>query len=134
MSNFAHASVRGLIEDDGSYLLLRHDLPSGPIWGVPGGRAEIGERPRDAVEREVYEETCLEVAAGDPIGAYAYTWAGGEEGTVSVVFDCDLLGGTVDVEANPQPDEPIDDYAWAGPADVESLPMNERLRALLLEN
>ncbi|WP_254767808.1 NUDIX domain-containing protein [Salinilacihabitans rarus] len=131
MSEFAHASVRGLIEDDGAYLLLRHDMPSGPIWGAPGGRAEVGERPRDAVAREVREETSLEVAVGDPLEAYPVTWAGGEEGTVSVVFDCDLLGGTVDVESNPHPEEPIDDYAWVEPAAAAELPMNERLRALL---
>ena len=134
MSQFAHASLRGLIEFEGTYLFLKHEMPSGPIWGVPGGRAELGEDPRETVEREVLEETGLRVQAGDPLEAYAYTWAEGEEGTVSVVFDCDLLDepDAVDLEANPRPEEPITEYAWLEPAEITTVPVNGALRELIV--
>ncbi|WP_255169610.1 NUDIX domain-containing protein [Natrononativus amylolyticus] len=133
MSQFAHASLRGLIESEGTYLFLKHEMPAGPIWGIPGGRAEIGESPRETVEREVLEETGLRVRARDPLEAYAYTWADGEKGTVSVVFDCDLLDSrdAVDLEANPCPEEPITEYGWLEPAEIANAPMNDALRELL---
>ena len=34
-------------------------------WTLPGGGIDFGEDPRDAVVREVYEETRLEVQVGD---------------------------------------------------------------------
>lgn len=39
-------------------------------WAVPGGRQRYGETMRDAVRREVLEETGYEVEVGDPV------WAG----------------------------------------------------------
>lgn len=134
MTRFAHASLRGLVEFDGSYLLVKHEMPTGPIWGVPGGRAELGEAPRETVEREVREETGLRVRAGAPLEAYAYTWADGEKGTVSVVFDCELLDDpeAVDIRSNPHPDEPITEYAWLEASELSSRPMNDALRELVL--
>lgn len=35
------------------------------IWTLPGGGIDFGEHPRDAVVREVYEETGLNVTVGD---------------------------------------------------------------------
>ncbi len=135
-SEFASASVRGLIESSGQYLLLKHEMSTGPIWGVPGGRAEIGEDPREAVAREVYEETRLEVDVGNPLEAFSYTWNGGDSGVVSVIFECERVGGTVDISANPDRNEPITGYRWLGPAAVArgSLPMEDALERVVLEH
>ncbi|MFP9191666.1 NUDIX domain-containing protein [Natronosalvus vescus] len=127
----AQASVRGLIEDDGRYLVLKHDMPSGPIWGVPGGRATVGENPRAAVAREVFEETRLEVDVGDPLEAFSYTWAGGEKGVVSVIFECTCVGGDLDIEANTDSSEPITAARWLEPDAVDDVPMEGALRRLI---
>ena len=43
---------------------LSHDTPAPGAWTLPGGGLDHGEDPRDAVRREVYEETGLRVEPG----------------------------------------------------------------------
>ena len=57
--------VAARVEDErGRVLLVRMDPQNGwtRSWTLPGGGAERGERPRDAVRREIREEAGLEVA------------------------------------------------------------------------
>jgi 8-oxo-dGTP diphosphatase len=49
-------------------LIRRGHAPHRGLWSLPGGRMEPGESPEQAVEREVQEETGLEVRAGAPVG------------------------------------------------------------------
>lgn len=49
-----------VVNDDEQVLLLRHDRPQdAPHWAPPGGGIQTGESPRQAVERELAEETGL---------------------------------------------------------------------------
>ena len=45
-------------------------LVPGELWTLPGGGIDFGEHPRDAVVREVHEETGLEVTVGDRAWVY----------------------------------------------------------------
>jgi ADP-ribose pyrophosphatase YjhB (NUDIX family) len=50
---------------DGSILLVRRArAPQAGRWSVPGGHVEPGERPEDAVVRELAEETGLSGVCG----------------------------------------------------------------------
>jgi 8-oxo-dGTP diphosphatase len=49
---------------DGGRILLTRLVGSGR-WTLPGGGIDHGEEPRDAVRREVYEETGLELVGAD---------------------------------------------------------------------
>ena len=62
--------VGAIVHDRGGRLLLirRGHAPHAGSWSLPGGRVEAGETPEQAVEREVREETGLEVRAGAPVG------------------------------------------------------------------
>lgn len=56
---------------DGCLLLVERAAPPAEgRWAPPGGRVRVGETLRDAVAREVREETSLEVDVGDVV------WAG----------------------------------------------------------
>lgn len=47
-------------------LLLKrhHDKPQGGTWGVPGGKLEPQETPKEAVIREIHEEIGVDISQG----------------------------------------------------------------------
>jgi acetyl-CoA carboxylase carboxyl transferase subunit beta len=61
--------VGAVAVDDEKLLLVRRGRgPEAGRWSVPGGRVEAGETIRDAVVREVAEETALQVRCGELLG------------------------------------------------------------------
>lgn len=60
--------VRGAVFDGPQILLVKESLDD--TWTLPGGWADVGETPREAVEREVFEESGLVVRAQRPVGIY----------------------------------------------------------------
>lgn len=60
--------VRGAVFEAGKLLLVREGVDNN--WTMPGGWADVGETPREAVEREVREESGLLVQAERLIGVY----------------------------------------------------------------
>lgn len=87
--------VRGAIFRDDRLLLVREMLDGGR-WTLPGGWADSGETPRQAVEREVWEETGYEVHATklaavldrDTQGHPAYFFT-----VYKFFFLCEITGG-----------------------------------------
>jgi 8-oxo-dGTP pyrophosphatase MutT (NUDIX family) len=63
-------SVSAVILDSRGRRLLQQRSDGGQ-WGLPGGSVEIGESLREAVIREVHEETGLRVAVGRLVGVYS---------------------------------------------------------------
>ena len=71
-SQIGHATpkldVRGAVFREGEILLVEEASDLG--WSLPGGWADVGETPREAVEREVLEEAGYRVRATKLIGLY----------------------------------------------------------------
>jgi ADP-ribose pyrophosphatase YjhB (NUDIX family) len=62
-------AVGGIAVVDGALLMVRRaHQPEVGRWTVPGGRVEAGESVADAVERELREETTLDVRCGPLLG------------------------------------------------------------------
>jgi 8-oxo-dGTP diphosphatase len=59
----------GVLVERGRVLLPQRKKGShlAGAWEFPGGKVEAGEDPRDALVRELREETGIEVTVGDPI-------------------------------------------------------------------
>ena len=79
-----------LFELDGGIVLVQRDIEPGyGKWTFPGGFVERGERAEVAAEREVLEETGLEVRVSGIVGLYSY------EGQIPaiVVFGARVIGG-----------------------------------------
>ncbi|MFN2487343.1 MAG: NUDIX hydrolase [Acidimicrobiia bacterium] len=60
--------VGALVRSEDRFLLIKRARPpQAGMWAVPGGKVEWGESLREAVIREVAEETGLAVEVGKPI-------------------------------------------------------------------
>ena len=95
------ASVSAVIFDRQGRLLLQQRSDGGQ-WGLPGGSVEIGESLRDAVVREVSEETGLTVAPGRLVGLYsspAFQIVRYPDGNswhyINACFECRVRRGTL---------------------------------------
>jgi ADP-ribose pyrophosphatase YjhB (NUDIX family) len=93
--------VAAVIFGPDGVLLQRRD--DNRLWGLPGGGVEPGESVREAVVREVREETGLDVEPVRLIGVYSapehhqiITYPDGNViHYVSSVFECTVVGGTL---------------------------------------
>jgi mutator protein MutT len=62
-------AVGAIVIDKGTILLVKRDRePARGQWSLPGGRVETGESLREAVVREVREETGIDVDVDGLIG------------------------------------------------------------------
>jgi 8-oxo-dGTP pyrophosphatase MutT (NUDIX family) len=89
-------SVAAVIRDESGCLLLQQKAEH--VWSLPAGAIEPGERPEDAVRREVREETALLVEPTEIRGVFggsdfrlAYPNGDVVEYTV-VLFRCKVVG------------------------------------------
>lgn len=103
-------------------LVLRGREPSRGLWSLPGGRVERGETDRQAVEREVLEETGLHVRAGEAVGQVRIP-AGGDLMYLVTDLRCDLL----DPSSEPVARDDADDVVFADAATLAGLPCTPTL-------
>lgn len=78
MSKFRLTVVAGVIEKDGLILIgQRKADDKHPLkWEFPGGKVEMGEQPRDALQRELEEELCIQAVIGEELARYDYRYRG----------------------------------------------------------
>ena len=118
--------VGGIIRDEAGRLLLiqrGHD-PEAGRWSLPGGRIEPGESDRQALVREMLEETGLTVEPGPLVGAAERP---GPAGTVLDIRDyaATVTGGTL------RAGDDAASTSWVPPADVPDWPLTTGLAETL---
>ena len=59
-----------VFKDDCVLLVRRGQPPAEDLWAIPGGSVEIGETLQEAAEREILEETGIQIRASKPICAF----------------------------------------------------------------
>ena len=60
-TNFTVSVGAVVLNEKGEILLLDHVLRPASGWGIPGGFMNQMEQPHEAVKREIFEETGLEI-------------------------------------------------------------------------
>ena len=81
-----------VVERDEKVLMVRRGVEPGlGMWSLPGGYVDRGEMVERAAEREVVEETGLEVKVTGLVGVFS------ESGhpVILITYDCRTLGGTL---------------------------------------
>ena len=110
-------------------LVRRGQAPSAGQWAIPGGRVELGETLARAAEREIYEETGVTIAAGDPI----YTFDVIErDASANVRFHYVI----VDLEARylsgrPRAGDDVTDARWVSVEEFRQMDVSPPTRRLL---
>jgi ADP-ribose pyrophosphatase YjhB (NUDIX family) len=87
--------VRGAVFQGDTILLVKERADG--LWTLPGGWADVGESPGDAVVREVYEESGYRTRAAKLLALYdrnKHAHPPHAFHIYKVFFLCELLGGT----------------------------------------
>jgi 8-oxo-dGTP diphosphatase len=103
--------VGAVIRDaEGRLLVVRRGRPpSQGRWSIPGGRVEAGESDHDAVRREVWEETGLQVEPRGVAGAVVLPAADPGDRYLVTDYLADLASGD---PTEPQAGDDADEARW----------------------
>jgi len=118
--------VGAIITDDTGRLLLikRGHEPEEGRWSLPGGRVKPGESDRDALVREVREETGLDVEPGRLIGQVERPAPGG------AIFDIHDYAAAVGGGLLAAADDAAD-ARWVHSRDIDRLDLTSGLAETL---
>jgi len=119
MDKYQKVAVHAFIKrKDGKFLVTKRSpindfLPN--HFDLPGGTVEFGEDPKEALKREIFEETSLSVNISRPI--YLYSQVQKERHQIWIIYECEYKGG--EIKLNP---EEHNEYKWVNFDEAKNLP------------
>lgn len=110
-------AATGIVTNSGRVLLgKKEELEDHPVsekWHFPGGIAEEGEEPEEAVKREIKEETGLEVEVHHLVDATTQTFDDEFEDIIRLIFHCEA--DSRDAKAR----DDLQDAKWIAPGKIK---------------
>ncbi|MBT8372404.1 MAG: NUDIX hydrolase [Deltaproteobacteria bacterium] len=123
-------AVGAVVTHQNRILLIRRGKePARGEWAIPGGRVELGETMREAVAREVMEETCVSIHPGDLVYFFE-TIQPDPDGRIRFHYAIfDFMAEYLEGEPNPRDDAM--DARWVSAAEADTYKLNIKTRDLL---
>jgi 8-oxo-dGTP diphosphatase len=122
--------VGAIVIHEGRVLLVkRSKAPSNGLWAIPGGRLELGETLQEAAERELLEETGVQIAAGEPTYCFDVIVRDDADQVQYHYVIVDLIADYVAGDVHCGDD--ASDAAWIAADELDLLPVNETTRHVL---
>lgn len=123
MDKLLRISAYALLLDEGRILLCRLSphISATQEWTLPGGGIDIGEHPRDAAVREVFEECGLHISVSREatIDSESVEYSGRLMQALRLIFRGRILGGELRYEI----DGSTDQCAWFSHEEAQRLPL-----------
>ena len=120
-------TMRGVIKNENDEILLLKRHPKSKtdpqMWELPGGKVEKGEDFTDALEREIKEETGLNVEVGDFCEAVQNDYM--HKRTVQVMMYLTDIEGEVEIS------EEHTEFMWADLEKIKTLDISSSLEKVL---
>ncbi len=125
-------AVGAVVFRDGAVLLVKRAFPpSAGVWAIPGGGVLLGETLREAAEREIREETGVEIRALEPVAAFDVIE---KDDAGRVRFHYVIVDLAAEwVAGEPRPASDAADARWVTPEELKRLPVSKRTLRLLAE-
>lgn len=117
--------VMGVVIKSGTLLMTQRfeeECPKAHLkWELPGGKIDFGEDPKDAIEREIFEETGIKVEAQSLIPiirtcVWDYT-DGSKQYTLLIAFECKF----VNQSKQEKKDHHVEKFKWVKLSEVNKL-------------
>jgi 8-oxo-dGTP diphosphatase len=118
-----------VIRGDRVLLVRRGKPPADGEWAIPGGSVELGETLKEAVEREIREETGLIVRAGEVCHVFE---ALKRDDSGRIRFHYVIVDLWAEhVSGEPVPSSDATEAGWLACPDLENRPVNKSTLKLL---
>ncbi|MEM2569523.1 MAG: NUDIX hydrolase [Candidatus Bathyarchaeia archaeon] len=111
--------------------IRRANEPGKGLWSIPGGLVEVGETLRDAVRREVEEETDVKIEVGNLIDVIENIIRD-ENGKVKfhyILIDFEAKPVREDISISPSSE--VLEARWFTPEEIKDIPITNTARLLL---
>jgi 8-oxo-dGTP diphosphatase len=117
--NYTGFIVNALIKNSENKVLMINSKKIGK-WGLPGGKVEVGELPRESLKREVMEEIGVEIDIKCLIGFREYFWEKDGHHWIDLIYSTEIVNG------NPSIKEPekIEGLEWKS---INELPSDTKI-------
>ena len=123
-------AVGAVVFKDGCVLLVRRGQPPAEdLWAIPGGSVEIGETLQEAAEREIREETGIQIRALKPIHTFDVI---DRDAAEKVRFHYVIVDLAADyVSGEPSPGDDAVEARWVPDREIKSLEVSAATSKLL---
>lgn len=118
-----------VFHNDAILLVKRGRPPNANQWAIPGGRLKTGETLQQAAEREILEETGINIKAKEPVYAFDLI-EHDNDGEVSLHYVIIDLAAEY-LSGEPQAGDDASDARWITTTELATLPVNETTLQLL---